>query len=447
MSEQMPERPTTDDRAACKAYWAAQGMAWRTEPEIDEERQRYLAKRRRANALDFQDGGYSFSGDYSGERFTRADVEWLLSNHESLGMAGPVDWSDERQRDRVGIDLRGADLRMVDLRGLPLACAVMWDAHIEQAIFEDAHLEHASFYRVHGAEAVFYRARMHRVNFVRSQCPRAALAGADLTDATFGGADFRGADFSVSDLRGANLPYARLGDTDMRRCQMDANTELSNARLGDKEYGFACVADVLWGDASVAAVNWSVDETDSESGVVNRHVVLGDEKLAQNPPDIGRVKIGLNYGFGTAIRAYRQLAAVLRNQGANEQADELLYRAQLLRKHVLFKEYRWPGFVSSTLINILSGYGYRPINAFASYAFVIALFTGLYLLNAQFAAPHLSWDEALVLSISSFHGRGFFTSGISLSDTLARLAAAEAIIGLLIEITFIASFTQRFFTR
>jgi hypothetical protein len=52
-----------------------------------------------------------------------------------------------------------------------------------------------------------------------------------------------------------------------------------------------------------------------------------------------------------------------------------------------------------------------------------------------------------VLSISSFHGRGFFSSGISLGDTLARLAAGEAIIGLLIEITFIATFTQRFFAR
>ncbi len=57
------------------------------------------------------------------------------------------------------------------------------------------------------------------------------------------------------------------------------------------------------------------------------------------------------------------------------------------------------------------------------------------------------WDEALVLSISSFHGRGFFTSGISLSDTLARLAAGEAIIGLLIEVTFIATSTQRFFGK
>jgi hypothetical protein len=52
--------------------------------------------------------------------------------------------------------------------------------------------------------------------------------------------------------------------------------------------------------------------------------------------------------------------------------------------------------------------------------------------------PHLSWNEALVLSISSFHGRGFFTSSVTLGDTLARPAALEAVVGLLLEITFIA---------
>ena len=71
-------------------------------------------------------------------------------------------------------------------------------------------------------------------------------------------------------------------------------------------------------------------------------------------------------------------------------------------------------------------------------------FMGLYLLNAHFVAPHLRWDEALVLSVSSFHGRGFFTQDITLGDTYARLAAVEAVVGLFIEISFIATFTQRF---
>jgi hypothetical protein len=72
---------------------------------------------------------------------------------------------------------------------------------------------------------------------------------------------------------------------------------------------------------------------------------------------------------------------------------------------------------------------------------------GLYLYVAQGAALHLSWDEALVLSVSSFHGRGFLLQGVTLGDAFVRLAVLEAVLGLLIEVSFIATFTQRFFGR
>jgi hypothetical protein len=51
----------------------------------------------------------------------------------------------------------------------------------------------------------------------------------------------------------------------------------------------------------------------------------------------------------------------------------------------------------------------------------------------------------LILSVSSFHGRGFFQPVQSLGDPVAALAAIEAVVGLVIEISFIATFTQRFF--
>jgi hypothetical protein len=348
-------------------------MPWRTEPGIDKERQRYLGLRREV-APDIEKGIHPFRDENGSFKRTRADVEWLLSIHENLGMTGPVDWSDPHQRERGGMNLQEAYLCGVDLSGMPLARADMSRAHLDQAIFRDARLEHASLYGANGMEAVFYSAHMHRANLTRSQFRKGGFGGADLKEATFGGADLRQANFAFSDLRGANLPDVRLGGADLRRCEMNTNADLSNVRLGDKDSGFACVADALWGDANVAAIAWSVDDTGSQSGTVNRHVILGDENVARNPPDIGHIKFGLHYGFSTAIRAYRQLATVLRNQGATEQADELIYRALLLRKHVLFRERRWMSFIGSTLLNLLSGYGYRLINAFVSYAVVISAF-------------------------------------------------------------------------
>jgi hypothetical protein len=89
----------------------------------------------------------------------------------------------------------------------------------------------------------------------------------------------------------------------------------------------------------------------------------------------------------------------------------------------------------------------RPVRAFLAYVVVILGFASLNLLNSALVAPHLSWNEAIVLSMSSFHGRGFFNPGITLGDACVELADSEALVGLLIEITFIATFTQRFFAR
>jgi hypothetical protein len=112
-----PQRPTSDDdRDAWKAYWMAQGMPWRTEPEIDEERQRYLAQRRDSEA-DIEIGNRPFKY----VELDRGDVEWLLATHVSKGITGPVVWGDKAHAGRIGIDIRAARL-VGDFSDLPLAC-------------------------------------------------------------------------------------------------------------------------------------------------------------------------------------------------------------------------------------------------------------------------------------------------------------------------------------
>lgn len=113
------QRPISDDPEVWKAYWKQQGWPWRTEPEIDTERQKYLAERR-AIKSDIEKGIYPFKEIEP--KLTRADVEWLLATHENG--RGPVDWSDKSQRERKGLDLRSADLQNVNLSRLPLACMI-----------------------------------------------------------------------------------------------------------------------------------------------------------------------------------------------------------------------------------------------------------------------------------------------------------------------------------
>jgi hypothetical protein len=114
-----------------------------------------------------------------------------------------------------------------------------------------------------------------------------------------------------------------------------------------------------------------------------------------------------------------------------------MFRTQFLGTLVDYGRYTFLLF-----LDMLAGFGYKPWRSVGWYLAVILGFAVAYY------SFHLPWNEALVFSVASFHGRGFFPSNsISLSDPMVVLAAIEAIVGLVIEISFIATFTQRFFGK
>jgi hypothetical protein len=81
------------------------------------------------------------------------------------------------------------------------------------------------------------------------------------------------------------------------------------------------------------------------------------------------------------------------------------------------------------------------------YLLTITGFAITYLILGHTVGPTLTPLGALVFSVTSFHGRGFFPGGIRLDDPITVLAASEAVIGLIIEVSLIAAFTQRFFGK
>jgi uncharacterized protein YjbI with pentapeptide repeats len=404
-------------------------MPWRTEPEIDAERQRFLAERR-AVAPDIEHGIYPFRDENGGITLGRADVEWLLATHESGGVRGPVNWDDGAQRQRDGLDLRGAvlrdadgrgaDERGADLSGLPLA-------RLYGGL--DGGAEYARATPDQREWAVLHLPPGGRLDYAR-------LEGARLTGAYLPGVSARSVRFWGAELYAAHLE----GDppADLSFSAFDAGTRLDYAVVANDRHVGPRLRGVNWGGVDLSFVDWSPVHT------------LDDERRARASEAFAPGAKGRDarlQQFRRAVQANSVLATALRGQGSSQQADQFAYRAQFLQREVLRLEGHWLRWLGSLLLDAISGYGYRPLRSVAAYVAIIAAFAGAYLLNAQFAAPHLRWDEALVLSVSSFHGRGFFTTGVSLGDTLARLAAGEAIIGLLVEITFIATFTQRFFAR
>lgn len=409
------QRPSTDDRGAWRKYWISQHQLWRTEPEIDEERQHYLSQRLEIQP-DIEHGIYPFKDI----QLSRADVEWLLINHEDG--RGPVNWDDESQRRRDGLDLRGADLKQVDLSHLPLARirgGLTWDE------WNDAPKQQR------GMAAVLMQ--------------EANLRGAHLEGARFRGAHLEGADLKYTYLEVAQFRYTHFERAKLGGAFLD-RTDLYRAIISDEKRIGPSLVDIHWGDANLSIMKWS------------QVSMLGDEYEAHQKTHHGKLKdkAARLEGCEVAVRANRQVAVALQGQGLNEDAARFAYRAQVLQRVVLRLQGFQPqvslwqrvrklsSYVFSLFLDVLAGYGYQPAKTTFWYLFVISCFTTAY---AFFG--HLSpFPDAVVFSFMSFHGRGFFPSlsnETNLHNPVVILAAAEAVTGLFIEISFIATFTKRFF--
>jgi uncharacterized protein YjbI with pentapeptide repeats len=333
--------------------------------------------------------------------------------------------------------------------------ASLGGAHLELAYLREAHLEGASLVEAHLERASLVEAHLEGADLLRAH-----LEGANLTVA-----HLEGADLLRAHLEGANLFRARLEGADLRLAFFDAATALNDVTLTGPKEGPARLADVRWGDVNLSVVDWTAlhelgDERAARNwkpapfkppeGRPSRHELI--EKRRAHDREQSAVRLGT---YRTAVRASRQLAVALQDQGLNEEAAHFALRAQVVQRQVFRRHRRYGQYLFSWFLALLAGYGYQPVRTVLVYLATIAGFACMYMqatrgwipfgLPAPSQLGPLPWYEALILSVSSFHGRGFFQPLQSLGDPIAALAAIEAVIGLLVEISFIATFTQRFF--
>jgi Pentapeptide repeats (8 copies) len=326
-----------------------------------------------------------------------------MANQEQLDILkqGAQAWNQwRRENPTILPDLRGADLTNSNLsEETNLSYADLDGATLNGAILSGADLSSATLSEANLSEAYLNGADLSYAFLYRANLSKACLNGADLHRAHLLRANLHGADLSSATLNRATLNDATLSQ--------------------------ASVADVRWGEVNLAVVDWEP---------IKR---LGDEYEARSSRKL--------FDYQGAVRANRQLAVVLRDQGLNEEADRFAYRAQLLQRVVWRKRGRPLKYLFSLFLDLLAGYGYRPGRTLLWYVLVIVGFATAYALIGQLSA----FPDTLVFSLMSFHGRGFFPSlnGETLHNRLVVVASIEAVVGLFIEISFIATFTQRFFGR
>ena len=269
-------RPSNDDHAAWLVYWQEQNQPWRTEPEISPEHRAELEKRR-ALVPDVKKGIYPIKG----MKLDRADVEWLLATHDG----GLVNWSDEKEREREGPDVRDADLQYADLRQLPLT-RLRGALTFEEWRKAPEEQRNSAVVLMRGTN--LSGAQLQGANLRGTQLQGAGLRWAQLQGASLYRAQLQGAHLSWAQLQGADLSEAQLQGADLFRAQLQGadlswaqlqGAKIRNVILGDKQRIGPQLADVQWGDTNLAVVDWSQVD------------MLGDEREARQKktPD-GRKK-------------------------------------------------------------------------------------------------------------------------------------------------------------
>ncbi|HEY4036573.1 MAG TPA: hypothetical protein VGL94_21675 [Ktedonobacteraceae bacterium] len=196
--------------------------------------------------------------------------------------------------------------------------------------------------------------------------------------------------------------------------------------------------------------------------------VLGDEaeakKIIASPGGVkGKVRRLEEYRMAT--RAYRQIANALEGQGLKEEAELFAYRAQVMQRKVFWwhlrqeKQSLWrqlrhlKAWLFSWLLSLVSGYGYQFERSLGCYLGVLFSFACLYIYLSQNIPPHsgipdhLSWLDAVILSVSDMVGRGFFRQDITLSDPYAAWSVLEGVIGVFMDVLLISTLTQRLFKK
>ena len=333
-----------------------------------------------------------------------------ISMLQIITQQGVSKWNQHRHEH---INLPSLDLIGVNLSNLNLSNINLYNMNLNEGNLANTDLTKANLSKI----------SLRSAYLVEANLSQAKISSADISGANLSNANLSNANLSNANLSGANLSGANLSGANLWHVAFDNESDLTNVIFWDSINGGAKLRQVKWNNVDITCVPWEI---------VRR---LGDDTGDNTTPE--------------KLQANRQVATLLRGQGLNEDADRLLYQAQLFKRSV-FREKGVKGiipFLGSLLLDLVAGYGYKPTRTFVAYVLTILSFAiGFYLVthSIETQLAHLSWDEALVLSLTSFHGRGFFSGLIPLGDWVARLGAAEAVIGLFIELILIATFSRRF---
>lgn len=362
---------------------------------------------------------------------TRGELLWVLRERG---------WSGQHDAYTVKyiIKPRGESHESANLSGVNLSHVCLGDIHLRMADLSGANLVFANLRGAHLADANFSNADMGRINLSNAELRHANLSAAHMREA-----DLSGANAHYSNLQDTRLHRANLKGTVLHGARMDPATVLSNAAIDSHTW----LGDVIWNGVSLARIDWDQAPRlgDEDTFRIREEIVQPNETPeSSKPTPVPRIT-----AYQDAARAYHQLANAMQSQGLSEPAGRYAYRAQVLERKIYLRK-GWLGrWFFSLLLGLLAGYGYRMGRIIIAYLLVVGSAAVAYYICSMLGygpQPPLNAAQALLVSITAFHGR-VFSEQFSITTPQAWIAAIEAVLGLLVEGVFIAMLTQRFFGK
>lgn len=418
-----------------------------------------LIERTRANDLAAAYKGNSSQIPYEGAPIRTAnELLWILRERE---WSGDPDATTKPRPNLRGVDLRearlngmylyGADLRGAQLDGCHLRGARLVGALLTSVQISSSDLRRADLSAVEALGTVFSECAMTGATFdsaklqgalfqarlAKVQLERASFLFADLTQAILEGADLQHGTLRFAELNGTDLRNADLRGVDARDVKTGARTRLEGALLDTGTW----LGGTDWNTGvPLYNVDWKKARRLGDEQLLNR-------KITPKPTRKQRIAT-----LREVAQAYHRLAAELQKQGVVYPASTYRLREQQLLQRVARLEHRWIVWLFDGVLYIVAGYGERPLRTVGWYVFAQAIFTTLYTLIGRHGGLPFTPVDYLEFSIAAFHGRGFFPdpmgpASIGLDSWITHLAIPEALVGLFIEITFIAAYTKRFINQ
>jgi len=292
------------------------------------------------------------------------------------------------------------------------------------------------------------KANFQNVNFHKAYLKNTMFGGANLEKAYFGGANLenaylKGANLKGAYLRGAILKNSRLDSTCLENAEM-LGADLQNAKL--------------WNSNLTGA---KLQNSNLRNAEFNEKTVLFDVNLYQSKIDNSTLKFAYanldkivlqekNKVYKKAKEVYRALKNYFRQEGMYDISGEYYYKEKLMEAKCNWKDKKYFKWIFNILLNLVAGYGERPLNVLIWWisiifgnSFIYYFFSGIYngiAINIASYSP--KYLEALYFSIVTFTTLGFGDLAPK-PGFFQIIASIEAILGAIFMAMFIYVFARK----